>query len=130
MASAPKCIICDYYPQSSPKGGKTKTCTNCRPWFHGQQKKTLKQIFASATAMQIKQRRMNAAAKIDYETGEVERIDKQALVDAGIACFQGIKPRGQTKVQKLKARSAGTIAQLKLRERRRRQAQQPQHASA
>ena len=126
--SAPLCIKCKFYPQSSPKG-KTKTCKNCRSWFHLAYKKTLKQIFTTATAMQIKQRRMSTVAEIDYETGEVERADRQALVDAGIVCFAGIKPRGPSKAQQLRTRAAGNIAQIKLREKRRRTAN-AQHAHA
>jgi hypothetical protein len=133
LAPAPKCIECDFYPQSSPKRGKTKTCKNCRAWNHGAYNKTLKQIFKSAIALQIKQRRMRTVAEVNYETGEVERVDKQHLVDAGIVCFAGIKPRGPSKAQQLKTRAAGNIAQIKVRERRRRAASassRQQHAHA
>lgn len=127
---APLCTVCNLKPQSAPDAGKTTTCVGCKQKVHRKIKQTSKQFAASGMRLKVQQAVHNTVATINKATGEVERIDKQDLVNRGVCCFAGIKPRRASKIEQAKTRATSAIAQVRLRERRRRQAQHAQHAHA
>lgn len=124
MSREDKCIYCKRRPKSSED---MNTCATCRSWMHRKLKQTSKQISDYADQQRTMIARLSAIVSIDGN--KVERVDKQDLVNNGIVCFAGIKRRSASKVEQAKTRATAVIAQVRLRERRRR-AQQAQQATA
>lgn len=117
MAIEDKCIYCLKRPQSSDD---MDTCRTCRAWMHRRIKQTVKQIFEYADQQRTLSARLSAIASIDGT--KVERADKQELVDRGLMCFAGLKRRSisaTTKRERLKARAAAALVQIKHRDKRR-----------
>lgn len=127
MATGYMCSICGDVEQTP----ENDTCASCARKIHDRFRKTLKQMFESAERTRKQVAIQDAViVKIDYESGKVERIDKQALVDAGHVKFAGYKPsKRSARVAQMKAKAASVKAQLKLNDRRRTSSTRQQQAA-
>jgi DNA-directed RNA polymerase subunit RPC12/RpoP len=117
MATGYMCVKCGDQEQTP----QNDTCVSCARKIHARFRKTLKQMFESANRTRVQVAiQETVIAKIDYETGKVERVDKQALVDSNLVKIVGYKPsKRAARTAQIKAKAASVKAQLKLNDRRR-----------